>query len=819
MLPETNVAAHETRGLRLKKKKTPAMDHSPFAVVDLDLFCSLLFPFFPKKKRQNLDSDVDDFGPDLMGNDADREYLRNLNELEREGILAERAERRETEVNRRRTLRQRAIAAGTYKAPARDEDEAARKKAAEDAARGGPASKKVQQRAALQDLKAQRAARAAGGGAGASAAAAAAAARAREDRGDDDDEEFEEAIGGASDDEDDDDVRRRVGDGRRRRTHDGNDNEEEDEDAEYPDVVKAQLRRSILEKWAAEPFLPRYAPGCTVRVALNGKYLAAEVTAVVARPHGTYTEPGLPPTPCPYKLAGAVNSPSYSSSPAATASSQRGPTMTDRWLEISRCGRRRLVPFTIVSNQPIAEAELEEWEALQSREGFQPYSRAQARGAAEGLRAAAAYKYTEADVSAMIAAKKKAAADAAAAAAAVAAAVGGGGLSPAVAIAGVTNVAAERARLIAARDFAFAAGDKEDALAASRDLEALAAASAAAGARRDAGGRDAALAALNARNARQNVANSLVDVGTAMADAAADARAAAAEAAALVSPDGKGAAAVAAALASSAKVRERGLSFFLETVGWGERGGAESGSSERASEAAASEELFALSSERASEAAASERARSRADRLCQGVKEERTRRRRSRRPRRDLLPNLFFLTRRKKQTTFSQQKRQNDTQVADPFRRRETRPKHMWATSGSRNNKADENDGDATKRAEQEIAAAAEAEAARAAEESALSPSRAAARASRLLEPTFQRPIPALEDLDVSGIEAELALAKRRGGGGVTGGAAGATPAAGGFSEIARALLGADWRPTPLPGAAALRRISLAEYKRRQGLA
>jgi len=480
-----------------------------------------------------------------MGDDADRAYLSGLTELERESILSERAERRETEVARRRTLRQRAIAAGTYKPSSRSaaDDE----RAAAEAAARGPASKKAQQRSALQDLKAQRAARAAGGGGGgaAASAAAAAAARAREDR-DDDDEEFE-VMGGASD-EDEDDIRgRRGGDGggRRRSRGGGGGDDEEDEDAEYPDVVKAQLRRSTLEKWAAEPFLPRYAPGCTVRVALNGKYLAAEVSAVASRPHGTYTEPGLPPTPCPYRLGGGA-----APSPSASAlSSRQRPTMTDRWLEISRCGRRRLVPFTIVSNQAIAEAELEEWERLQSAQGFQPYSRAQARGAAEGLRAAAAYKYTEADVSAMIAAKKRAAAAAAAA----------GRDSPAggapSALAGVTNVAAERARLIAARDFAFAAGDKEAALAASRDLEALAAADAAARARRDAGGRDAALAALNERNARRNVANSLVDVGTGVADAAADAAAAAAEAAALVSPDGRGAAAAAAALSSSAKVR------------------------------------------------------------------------------------------------------------------------------------------------------------------------------------------------------------------------------------------------------------------------
>ena len=69
-----------------------------------------------------------------MGDDADREYLAGLNELEREMVLAERAERRETEVARRRTLRQRAIAAGTYKAPVRGDDEETARQAADQTA-------------------------------------------------------------------------------------------------------------------------------------------------------------------------------------------------------------------------------------------------------------------------------------------------------------------------------------------------------------------------------------------------------------------------------------------------------------------------------------------------------------------------------------------------------------------------------------------------------------------------------------------------------------------------------------------------------------
>ena len=187
--------------------------------------------------------------------------------------------------------------------------------------------------------------------------------------------------------------------------------------------------------------------------------------------------------------------------------------------------------------------------------------------------------------------------------------------------------------------------------------------------------------------------------------------------------------------------------------------------------------------------------------------------------------SIFFSLLSKKKKKNSNNKPTPTTkllQVADPFRRRETRPKHMWATSGSRkvaadgwgeNNNADETAAAASAAAEAADAAAAAAAAAE--EESIkLSPSKAAARASKLLEPTFQRPIPALE-IDVSGIEAELAEARRV----AAAGGPAAAAASGGLSEISRTLLGADWRPTPLPGAAALRRISLEEYKRRQGLA
>ena len=55
---------------------------------------------------QELGSDVDDgYGSDLMGDEEDRARLASMNELEREMELADRSERRDKELERRRTAR------------------------------------------------------------------------------------------------------------------------------------------------------------------------------------------------------------------------------------------------------------------------------------------------------------------------------------------------------------------------------------------------------------------------------------------------------------------------------------------------------------------------------------------------------------------------------------------------------------------------------------------------------------------------------------------------------------------------------------------
>lgn len=55
---------------------------------------------------QDLFSDFDDgFGPDLMGDEDDRARLASMSELDREMELADRAEKRDKELERRRTAR------------------------------------------------------------------------------------------------------------------------------------------------------------------------------------------------------------------------------------------------------------------------------------------------------------------------------------------------------------------------------------------------------------------------------------------------------------------------------------------------------------------------------------------------------------------------------------------------------------------------------------------------------------------------------------------------------------------------------------------
>ena len=91
-----------------------------------------------------MNSDVDDgFGPDLVGDAADRARLAAMAEVDREMVIFERGEARRVEVQRRRTLREAARARGLLPA---DGGGAAR-------AVGRPAGSK---RAAIEDLVAKK---------------------------------------------------------------------------------------------------------------------------------------------------------------------------------------------------------------------------------------------------------------------------------------------------------------------------------------------------------------------------------------------------------------------------------------------------------------------------------------------------------------------------------------------------------------------------------------------------------------------------------------------------------------------------------------
>ena len=398
---------------------------------------------------QNLGSDVNDgYGSDLMGDADDRAHLATLTELERESVLFDRAEARDNELKRRRALR---LAKGFAPRATSDDDGDA---AAASTAHRADAAKRDR----LAALAAARAGR----------AAADDPSRRRADTGLGDDDDYDAGAGGASDD-DDAYARRRGGDA------DGG--AAADDDAADPgDVAQGQLRRAHLERWANEPFLPKYAVGTYVRVAFRGRYVAGVVEDVVSRERGTHRDGAGVALATPYSL------------PRATG----GSLTTDRWLRVARGADVKWVPFTVVSNHTITEGELESLASACRAVGAAAPTRRSARSAARALADAATHTYTEADVAAIVASKR-------------AAAGGGGGGA----------VAAQRARLAALRDAAAARGD---AAAAAEHAAALAAVEARASARSAGGDRTAGLVALNARNAARNVANALAGVDVAGGD-------------------------------------------------------------------------------------------------------------------------------------------------------------------------------------------------------------------------------------------------------------------------------------------------------------
>jgi RNA polymerase-associated protein RTF1 len=448
---------------------------------------------------------VDDgYGPDLYGDAEDRARLLAMTELERENILAERAEARDEELQRRRTARLAAGYAGAK--PAKRGAAAAAAAAADRAAARSKQPEASARRAAAAELRAARhdaATRAAGRAAARSA----------------------EPGGGEGDEGGDYTTRRKadVDDGyetgedarpssaatvaARARRYDEDEDEEEDGDDEaatHAEAVAAQVRRAQLARWLGEPHAARTLPGTLIRLAFGNAYMAAEVVEVVDRPPGTYRDAGRP-VASPYTIvAGEVPRGGQARGSGGTTTTTPGsgpppvvvpvpgvaaPSKTLRthtWLNIKRGASTRLFPAHLVSNSPLSEDEFESWQRQLKRDGLRPWPRRAARAAAAAIAAGAAYTFTAADVAAMVESRRAAG--------------------------GARNRAVERTRLATHHAAAVEAGDEAEASRLAADLAALdAAAEAERAARAAAAARS--MDEVNRRNAERNLAISLKGVG------------------------------------------------------------------------------------------------------------------------------------------------------------------------------------------------------------------------------------------------------------------------------------------------------------------
>ena len=301
-------------------------------------------------------SEEDEYGSDYMGDDEDRARLATMNELDRELVIAERAEKRQ-EAKQRRELREEMRAREAKqrgKAPPRGR---------------APTADKEAKRAALQELAARRA-----GDKGAAREAASrwravdakrraeARAAASESRSATD----EEAAEAGEEDEDD----------------------EDEAPATMAELQRLVLPRLQLEKWVDKPFFDATLPGCFVRIATgNGpdgrpKYRLAEVAAVLLGEHR-----GRELRSYEFGLGGR---------------------RTGRWLLLRHGVHEQAFKMSLVSNAPPEDGEVDHWAQAAKAAMRRPLTRTQLATREAALAAAHAFRYTSADVARAVEAKRAA---------------------------------------------------------------------------------------------------------------------------------------------------------------------------------------------------------------------------------------------------------------------------------------------------------------------------------------------------------------------------------------------------------------------------
>lgn len=268
-----------------------------------------------------------------------------MTELEREMLIAERAEQRQQELQRKKLLKQ----AGADAAAATKLD---KKKASSTRLKSTREQKEeAAKKSAIEELKAARERKTKGGAARAakpSPTASEEATGAGEGPSLDRDlSDFEEG------EEYDDDVGYRTG----YRTGYGIDEEDEEarEAADFEDIKGITVRRYKLEEWFSKPFFDATLPGIMVKVVLsevkdmqgrlmmgpNGqplkKYLLAQVIDVEERPPGYYKFKDNQPYKSPYPFG-----------PDQGGANGGGKPRTNKWIRIARGHSEKLWPLAMV---------------------------------------------------------------------------------------------------------------------------------------------------------------------------------------------------------------------------------------------------------------------------------------------------------------------------------------------------------------------------------------------------------------------------------------------------------------------------------------
>lgn len=342
-----------------------------------------------KKKRRKADEDEeisgddeeeedDGYGSDLYYDEEDRAKLMNMTQLEREMVLAERAEQLIDRKERRNLLGKKS-------------------KQQTELVRGSSRGKQPDaKRDAMDKLKAARERKAQ-------------QTKAKQKQNEEEDEDYaisdEEVsdVSGAGLDEYAEERNRRPSGAdqavdRRAMYDDIPEAEEEHDDASYEEVKAMQVRRHKLEQWVNEPFFERCVQGCIVRLSVGSKdpttgqpvslYLMAVVDSVFEREPGKYRD--MPngrswTSPYPFGPNGAK---------------------TGKWIQARRGSSVKPFPLCLVSNSSVTEDEYTSWTKQCTRDQHPLLSRHQAEQAAAQLMEAHNYVYSAKDIQEMLQAKR-----------------------------------------------------------------------------------------------------------------------------------------------------------------------------------------------------------------------------------------------------------------------------------------------------------------------------------------------------------------------------------------------------------------------------